>query len=105
MFDHPLPAHARHEALFEGRDGSLTEHLVVNPLTEDGVMNLKVLWTRAFAVFAELTPSADPDYLENLENYDTMQLLHDPRHALAGSRGACGHAGTAETPTSITSRP
>ncbi|MFD9872090.1 hypothetical protein ACFXI8_26365 [Streptomyces niveus] len=83
VLDTLLPAHARQEALFEGRDDSLTEHLVVNLLTPGVVLNLKVLRLRTLARFCKRPPSLDAGYLEDLENYHTMQVLHDPEELLA----------------------
>jgi predicted nucleotidyltransferase len=78
-----LPAEARQEVLFEGRDDSLVEHLVVNVLTRDIVLNLKFLHQGVLTRFCAQPLSCDPGFLEDLENYATMQVLHDPLGAIA----------------------
>lgn len=80
-----LPAGARPEILFEGEDDTRADQLVINLLT-DPVVNLKFLRTAGLADFCQQTPSLDPLYLENLENYHAMELLHDPGGVIEGHR-------------------
>ncbi|MFE6185484.1 hypothetical protein ACFQ6U_13765 [Streptomyces sp. NPDC056465] len=85
VIDHMLPADAQQEILFEGRDDSLVQHLVLNLVTGSRIVNLKILHTRVLTTFtASASPSLDPQFLEDLENYASMQLLHDPQDTLAG---------------------
>ncbi|MFD3970358.1 hypothetical protein [Streptomyces cyaneofuscatus] len=89
VLEQMLPATARQEMLFEGRDDTLTPHLVVNLLAEDGVVNIKALHTGVLRKFAEeARPSLDPQFLEDLENYATMHVLHDPHAILLEHRTA-----------------
>ncbi|MFD8727656.1 hypothetical protein [Streptomyces sp. NPDC059611] len=89
VLEQMLPDTARQEVLFEGRDDTLTPHLVVNLLTEHGVVNIKALHTRVLRQFAEeARPSLDPQFLEDLENYATMHVLHDPHAILLEHRTA-----------------
>lgn len=81
-----LPDAARLEVLFEGRDDTLVEHLVVNVLTGPVVLNLKFLRAGVLTRFCARPPSPDAGYLEDLENYHTMQALHDPAGVLAVHR-------------------
>ncbi|MFD8666235.1 hypothetical protein ACFV1U_12620 [Streptomyces microflavus] len=82
-----LPDTARQEMLFEGRDDTLTPHLVINLLTELGVVNIKALHTGVLGRFAEeARPGLDPQFLEDLENYATMRILHDPHAILSRHR-------------------
>ncbi|NEA20207.1 hypothetical protein [Streptomyces halstedii] len=79
-----LPANARQEQLFEGRDDTLTSHLVLNLLTRTGIVNLKVLRRQVLEQFVQdARPSLDEQFLEDLENYATMRPLHDPCGVLA----------------------
>ncbi|MEU5136970.1 hypothetical protein [Streptomyces californicus] len=82
VLERMLPSTARQEMLFEGRDDTLTPHLVINLLTEDGVVNIKALHTGVLRRFTEAArPGLDAQFLEDLENYATMHVLHDP-HAI-----------------------
>lgn len=72
-----LPVGAAREILFEGRDDTLTDHTVVNVLTEE-VLNLKFLHTQVLTTFCRTTPHLEAQYMEDLENYLTMRPLHDP---------------------------
>lgn len=85
-----LPADARPEVLFEGRDDTLVEHLVLNVLTGEVVLNAKFLQTSVLTAFCARTPSVDPIYLEDLENYWTMDVLHDPADLIAVHKGWLG---------------
>ncbi|MEE1736994.1 hypothetical protein PUR49_10840 [Streptomyces sp. BE147] len=83
VLDRMLPADARQEQLFEGRDDTLASHLVLNLLTTEGILNLKVLHTRVLERFVqEARPNLDPQFLEDLENYVAMVPLHDPHGIL-----------------------
>jgi len=91
-----LPDRARREVLLEERDDTLAEHLVLNVLTDRVILNLKFLRTRVLTDFCARPPTLDPAYLEDLENYWTMQALHDPHDVVADhrSRLARGPVGT-----------
>ncbi|MFD4926184.1 hypothetical protein ACFWNE_33415 [Streptomyces goshikiensis] len=78
-----LPADADCEILFEGRDDTLTDHTVVNVLADTEVLNLKLLHTRVLTSFSAQDPNLDSQYLEDLENYATMRVLHDPDGVIA----------------------
>ncbi|MGW5932027.1 hypothetical protein ACWF2L_38200 [Streptomyces anulatus] len=87
VLEQMLPATARQEMLFEGRDDTLTRHLVINLLTESGVVNIKALHAGVLRQFTEeARPGLDPQFLEDLENYATMRVLHDPHAILSGHR-------------------
>ncbi|MFH9561186.1 hypothetical protein ACH4K7_33135 [Streptomyces globisporus] len=87
VLERMLPSTARQEMLFEGRDDTLTPHLVINLLTEDGVVNIKALHAGVLSRFAEeARPGLDPQFLEDLENYATMEVLHDPHGILSEHR-------------------
>ncbi|MFE3610330.1 hypothetical protein [Streptomyces goshikiensis] len=82
-----LPAGAACEVLFEGRDDTLTDHTVINVLTATEVLNLKILHTRVLTAFSAQDPNLDVQYLEDLENYTTMQVLHDPAGVIRTHQG------------------
>ncbi|MFG2774994.1 hypothetical protein [Streptomyces sp. NPDC048350] len=81
-----IPLGARREVLFEGRDDTLTDHAVVNVLTQDEVLNLKFLHTSVLTRFCGQPPVFDVQYVEDLENYLTMHPLHDPHGIVADHR-------------------
>ncbi|MEK8146347.1 hypothetical protein NKH18_49040 [Streptomyces sp. M10(2022)] len=57
---------------------------MLNLVAESRIVNLKVMHTRVLTMFiARARPSLDPQFLEDLENYASMQLLYDPEGALA----------------------
>lgn len=86
-----LPAGADCEVLFEGRDDTLTDHTVINVLTDTEVLNLKILHTRVLTALSAQDPNLDGQYLEDLENYTTMQVLHDPTGVIATHQGWLRH--------------
>ncbi|MEV7617068.1 hypothetical protein [Streptomyces sp. NPDC089799] len=86
-----LPAGADCEILFEGRDDTLTDHTVVNVLTDAEVLNLKFLHTRVLTSFCAQDPHLDSQYLEDLENYTAMEVLHDPAATIATHQGWLRH--------------
>ncbi|MFF3863262.1 hypothetical protein [Streptomyces sp. NPDC002209] len=71
-----------HEILSEGRDHSDVEWVVFNVLTEDGILNLKFLTLSVLSDFCARPPSLDTGYMEDLENYWTMDVAWEKDHAL-----------------------
>lgn len=86
-----LPPGADCEILFEGRDDTLTDHTVINVLTDTEVLNLKFLHTRVLTAFCAQEPHLDSQYLEDLENYTAMKVLHDPAGTIATHQGWLRH--------------
>ncbi|MCX5078649.1 hypothetical protein OHA84_36880 [Streptomyces sp. NBC_00513] len=78
-----LPTGTRHEILFEGRDDTLTDHTVLNVLTDTEILNLKFLHVSVLTDFCRQPVSLDPQYLEDLENFTSMRRLHDPAGLIA----------------------
>jgi len=85
VIDRMLPTGAHQEILFEGRDDTLVQHLVLNLVAQLRIVNLKIMHTRVLTTFiATARRSLDAQFLEDLENYASMQLLYDPQGTLAG---------------------
>lgn len=79
---HYLPPFAVQEQLHEGRDDTLLPYITINAATADGVLNVKVLRLSELSNFLTRPASLDEVYLEDLENYSTMQILLDRSGAL-----------------------
>ncbi|MFZ3492254.1 hypothetical protein ACODT5_03255 [Streptomyces sp. 5.8] len=69
--------------LFDLLAGPLGDTPVSPVLTDTEVLNLKILHTRVLTAFSAQDPNLDGQYLEDLENYTTMQVLHDPTGVIA----------------------
>jgi hypothetical protein len=70
-----IPPELALELLSEGRDDSRVAFSVYNALTDDGILNLKFCSLDLLTAFVKATPTFDQRYLEDLENYQTMQVL------------------------------
>ncbi len=71
-----------HEILSEGRDHSDVEWVVFNVLTDNGILNLKFLTLSILSDFCARSPSLDTIYMEDLENYWTMEILWEKNDSL-----------------------
>ncbi|MFC7650505.1 nucleotidyltransferase domain-containing protein [Streptosporangium lutulentum] len=80
-----IPHGLRMEVLSEGRDDSLVPFSVYNVLTEDGILNLKFISLKVLTDFVHAVPSYDHGYLDDLENYQTMQVLFERQDILSSS--------------------
>lgn len=78
-----MPAELRAANLEEGRDDSWADYVVLNVLVSDRILNLKFLRMELFTDFCREKPSWDLDYMENLENYWTMDVRFDKDGLLA----------------------
>jgi hypothetical protein len=70
-------------ALEEGRDDSWADYVVLNIMVEGIILNFKFLRMELFTDFCRLEPSWDLDYIEDLENYWTMDVQFDKGGLLA----------------------
>ncbi|MFI0264004.1 hypothetical protein ACH4OW_33915 [Streptomyces sp. NPDC017056] len=82
-----LPAEAQELVIEEGRDDSEVDYVVLNLRCADRILNLKFLRIEQVADFSARKPSLDVGYLDDLENYWTMRILHDREGRLEQLKG------------------
>lgn len=83
VLDALLPPELKDAVLDEGRDDSWADYVVLNLWHDGEILNLKVLRMELLSDFCAVSPSWDLDYMENLENYWTMDIRFDRQGLLA----------------------
>ncbi|MFB7378491.1 hypothetical protein ACFC6U_18405 [Kitasatospora purpeofusca] len=81
-----IPEQILDGALDEGRDDSWADYVVLNIMVDGVILNLKFLRMELFTDFCREEPSWDLDYMENLENYWTMDVRFDKGGLLAAHK-------------------
>ncbi|WP_215449708.1 hypothetical protein [Streptomyces sp. ATCC 21386] len=72
-----LSPQAQSLVIEEGRDDTHVDYVVLNLKCSDCILNLKFLGLEQLADFTAKKPSLDTAYMDDLENYWTMQILYD----------------------------
>ncbi|PQZ53035.1 MULTISPECIES: hypothetical protein [unclassified Microbacterium] len=86
VWNEVLPEGLEESNLEEGRNDSWADYVVLNVLVESRILNLKILRIELLSDFCATTPSLDQDYMENLENYWTMDVQVDKQGLIAAHK-------------------